>query len=208
MLDKIRLGEDSYLELKEVRFTGPKVSAPHKDSLADELAAFANSRGGVCVLGVDDTREVLGIPLERLDLVEDFVRQICLDSITPPLTPVIERLTLPSTSGEQLPVLKVDVTGSLFVHKSPGGYLHRVGSAKREMAPDYLARLFQQRSQVRIIRFDEQPVPGATLDDLPTTCGSVLPAPACRTRARCCWTSSPWRVPMPTEHFALRLPAC
>lgn len=166
LIDKIRLGEDSYLELKEVRFAGQKVSAPHKDSLADELAAFANSRGGVCVLGVDDTREVLGIPLEHLDLVEDFVRQLCLDSITPPLAPVIERLSLPSTSGELVPVLKIDIARSLFVHKSPGGYLHRVGSAKREMAPDYLARLFQQRSQARIIRFDEQPVPGATLDDL------------------------------------------
>ena len=166
LIDKIRLGEDSYLELKEVRFAGQKVSAPHKDSLADELAAFANSRGGVCVLGVDDAREVLGIPLGRLDLVEDYVRQICMDSITPPLTPIIERLTLPSTTGEQLPVLKLDVASSLFVHKSPGGYLHRVGSAKREMAPDYLARLFQQRSQARIIRFDEQPVPGAWLDDL------------------------------------------
>ncbi|MBI5271427.1 MAG: putative DNA binding domain-containing protein [Burkholderiales bacterium] len=166
LIDKIRLGEDSYLELKEVRFAGQRISAPHRESLADELAAFANSRGGVCVLGVDDSREVLGIPLERLDLVEDFVRQICLDSITPPLAPVIVRLSLPSTAGEQLPVLKIDVTGSLFVHKSPGGYLHRVGSAKREMAPDYLARLFQQRSQARIIRFDEQPVPGATLDDL------------------------------------------
>ena len=166
LIDKIRLGEDSYLELKEVRFAGQKVSAPHKDSLADELAAFANSRGGVCVLGVDDAREVLGIPLGRLDMVEDYVRQICMDSITPPLTPIIERLTLPSTTGEQLPVLKLDVASSLFVHKSPGGYLHRVGSAKREMAPDYLARLFQQRSQARIIRFDEQPVPGAWLDDL------------------------------------------
>ena len=166
LIDKIRLGEDSYLELKEVRFAGQKVSAPHKDSLADELAAFANSRGGVCMLGVDDAREVLGIPLGRLDLVEDYVRQICMDSITPPLTPIIERLTLPSTTGEQLPVLKLDVASSLFVHKSPGGYLHRVGSAKREMAPDYLARLFQQRSQARIIRFDEQPVPGAWLDDL------------------------------------------
>lgn len=166
LLEKIRLGEDSFLELKEVRFAGQKVSAPHRDSLADELAAFANSRGGVCVLGVDDTREVLGVPLDRLDLVEDFVRQICLDSINPPLAPVIERLTLPSSTGEQLPVLKVDVSSSLFVHRSPGGYLHRVGSAKREMAPDYLARLFQQRSQARIIRFDEQPVPGATLDDL------------------------------------------
>jgi len=145
--------------------------------LADELAAFANGRGGVCVLGVDDAREVLGLPLDRLDLVEDFVRQLCLDSIQPSLAPVIERLTLISSTGEQLPVLKVDVSGSLFVHRSPGGYLHRVGSAKREMSPDYLARLFQQRSQARIIRFDEQPVPRARLDDLQDSLWQRFAAP-------------------------------
>jgi ATP-dependent DNA helicase RecG len=166
LIEKIRLGEDTFLELKEVRFAGSKVTAPHRDSLADELAALANSRGGVCVLGVDDSREVVGIALDRLDAVEDFVREICVSSIQPPLAPVIERLSLPSGTGEMLPVIRVDVARSLFVHRSPGGYLHRVGSAKREMAPDYLARLFQQRSQARIIRFDEQPVPGATLDDL------------------------------------------
>ena len=166
LLEKIRLGEDTFLELKEVRFAGQKLSAPHRDALADELCAFANGRGGVCVLGVDDAHEVVGVPLDRMDLLEDFVRQLCLDSIQPPLAPVIERLTLPSSTGEQLPVLRVDVSGSLFVHRSPGGYLHRVGSAKREMSPDYLARLFQQRSQARIIRFDEQPVPRARLDDL------------------------------------------
>ena len=53
-----------------------------------------------------------------------------------------------------MPVIKVVVPRSLFVHQSPGGYLHRVGSAKRQMAPDVLARLFQQRSQSRLIRFD------------------------------------------------------
>jgi predicted HTH transcriptional regulator len=166
LIEKIRLGEDSFLELKEVRFAGARVTAPHRDSLADELAAFANSRGGVCVLGVDDEREILGIPLDRLDLVEDFVRELCLDNVNPPLAPVIERLSLPGTTGEMLPVLKIEVQKSLFVHRSPKGYLHRIGSAKREMPPDFLARLFQQRSQARIIRFDEQAVPGATLDDL------------------------------------------
>ncbi|WP_443690490.1 ATP-binding protein [Pseudomonas sp.] len=166
LIEKIRLGEDSFLELKEVRLSGNRVAAPHRDSLADELAAFANSRGGVCVMGVDDRREVVGIALDRLDVVEDFIREICINSVTPSLNPVIERLTLPSTTGEQLPVIKVEIPRSLFVHRSPGGYMHRVGSAKREMAPEYLARQFQQRSQARIIRFDEQPVPGATLDDL------------------------------------------
>ena len=167
LLEKIHLGEDSFLELKEVRSSGKKIIAPRRDSLADELAAFANSRGGVCVLGVDDaTHEILGIALDNLDAAEDFVRELCLDSILPPIAPIIERLRLPTVSGELLPVLKVEVPRSLFVHRSPSGYLHRVGSAKKEMMPDYLARLFQQRSQVRIIRFDEQPVPGATLDDL------------------------------------------
>lgn len=60
----------------------------------------------------------------------------------------------------------IEVARSLFVHQSPGGYLHRVGSSKRIMEPEFLARLFQQRSQARLIRFDEQVVPAATLDDL------------------------------------------
>ena len=170
LLEKIRLGEDSFLEPKEVRFTGQRVTGPRQDALtddlADELAAFANGRGGVCVLGVDDAREVIGVPLEKLDVLEAFVQQLCQDCINPPLAPVIERLNLPSSTGEALPVLKLHVAGSLFVHKSPGGYFHRVGSSKREMAPDFLARLFQQRSQARIIRFDEQFVPAAVLDDL------------------------------------------
>lgn len=34
------------------------------------------------------------------------------------------------------------------------------------MKPDVLARLFQQRSQARLLRFDEQIVPGTTPDDL------------------------------------------
>lgn len=167
LLDKIRLGEDSILELKEVRFVGDRVNAPHRDSIADELAAFANARGGVLVLGVDDaTREVLGIPVERLDVVEGFVFDVCAQRIEPPLAPDIERLWLPSTTGEELAVLKIELQRSLFVHRSPGGYLHRVGSSRRVMPPEYLARLFQQRSQARIIRFDEQVVPRATLDDL------------------------------------------
>lgn len=167
LLDKIRLGEDSTLELKEVRFAGKRISGPHRDALADELAAFANSRGGVCVLGVEDkTRKLLGIPLERLDEVEGFVRELCRDSIDPPLLAYTERLWLPSATGQELAIVKIEVPRSLFVHKSPSGYMHRVNDAKQEMRPEYLARLFQQRSQTRIIRFDEQPVPDATLDDL------------------------------------------
>jgi len=167
LIEKIRLGEDGLLELKEVRFAGAKVRGPARDDLADELAALANSAGGILVLGVDDrSREVIGIPAERLDAVETLVREACESSIKPSLAPLIERLTLPDPLGQERPVLRVEVTRSLFVHQSPGGYLHRVGSSKRPMPPDQLARLFQQRSQSRLIRFDETPVPQANLGDL------------------------------------------
>ncbi|WP_419603501.1 ATP-binding protein [Thiolapillus sp.] len=167
LLGKIRLGEDSYLELKEVRFAGGKIRGPEQNDLADELAAFANSHGGVLVLGVHDTtREALGIPVDRLDMVEALVRQACEDSAKPPLAPIIERLTLPDSAGTDQPVIRIDVPPSLFVHQSPGGYFHRVGSSKRQIPPDQLARLFQQRSQARLIRFDETPVPQAAFDDL------------------------------------------
>jgi predicted HTH transcriptional regulator len=167
LLEKIRLGEDSFLDLKEVRFAGGKIRGPEQNDLADELAAFANSRGGVLVLGVNDkTREVLGIPVDRLDAVEALIRQACEDSIKPALAPVIERLTLPDGTDTEQPVIRIEVSPSLFVHQSPGGYFHREGSSKRQIPPDHLARLFQQRSQARLIRFDETPVPQATFDDL------------------------------------------
>lgn len=167
LLEKIRLGEDTFLELKEVKFAGGKVRGPTQDGLADELAALANSAGGVLLLGVEDTsREVIGIPVEHLDAVEQVVRQACEQSIKPPLAPIIERMTLPGVADVEQPVIRIEVERSLFVHQSPGGYLHRVGSSKRPIPPDQLARLFQQRSQSRLIRFDEMPVARATLADL------------------------------------------
>lgn len=169
LLEKLRLGEDSYIECKEVRFSGERITGPHRDSLADELAAFSNAatQEGVLLLGVKDhTREIVGIPIDKLDTVFIWIRDVCLDLIKPPINPIIERTTLPDSAGIEKPIIRIDIQRSLFVHKSPSGYFHRVGDSKREMTPDYLARLLQQRSQTRIIRFDEQVVPGTSLADL------------------------------------------
>lgn len=84
LLKQIALGEGSIIELKTVEFSGQKVVGPHRDSMADELAAMANTASGVVVLGVEDkTREVQGIPLDGLDLVEGWLRSICTDLIAP-----------------------------------------------------------------------------------------------------------------------------
>ncbi|WP_308873579.1 AlbA family DNA-binding domain-containing protein [Thiothrix subterranea] len=169
LLKQIALGEDSTLELKAIEFKGAHISAPHRNSLADEMAAMANSNTGVIVLGVDDkTKTISGIPVEKIDTVETWVREIANDQITPPLLCRIRKLAVPSATGGETAIIQIDIPRSLFVHQSPGGYLYRIGSSKRQMTPDALARLFQQRSQARIIRYDEQAVPQASLDDLKT----------------------------------------
>ncbi len=167
LLRQIRLGEDSSLELKDLRYRGKQVSEPHRNSMADELAAMANAASGVVVLGVDDAaKAIVGIPEEKLDAVETWLREICNDLITPPLFCRIRKIPLVADDGSERVVIRVDVPRSLYVHKSPNGYFHRIGSSKREMMPDVLARLFQQRSQSRLIRFDEQAVITAPQDCL------------------------------------------
>ena len=163
LVSQIALGEDSLLELKTVSVPGKRVVYPDTRDIADEFAAAANTHGAIFVFGVDDkTKEVKGIEKGKIDIVETWLRDICNDSIKPPIAPLIRKLSIPDALGNEKTVVKVEVTKSLFVHKSPHGYFYRIGSSKREMPPDMLARLFQQRSQTRLISFDEQVVPDAT----------------------------------------------
>ncbi len=164
---RIRLGEDSRLELKAISLSAGRVRAPHRAGLADELAAMANSRGGTVVLGVNDSpREIQGIALDALDVVEGWVRDICNDSVKPALQADIRKVEVEAADGAPVAVLRIDIERSLFVHRSPGGYFYRIGSSRRDLPPDVLAQLFQERSQSRLIRFDESVVPATAPDDL------------------------------------------
>ncbi len=164
LLQQLELGEDSRVGFKEAMFTGNRVRAPQRDAIADELAAFGNTIGGTLIFSVSDAGEVRSMNREQMDAVEAFVGEICSDSIRPPLAFVTQRLALPDGSF----VLVVEVEQSALVHKSPGGYLSRQGSAKRELSSEALNRLFQQRGRSGLLGPDEVIVAGTgsnTLDE-------------------------------------------
>lgn len=104
--------------------------------------------------------------MEHLDAVETWLRDICRDSITPDLDVDILKMELPNAEGTLMPIFRVDVHRSLYVHESPGGYYRRIGSSKTRMGPEHLARLMQERSQIRTIRFDESVVPRTRPEDM------------------------------------------
>lgn len=53
-------------------------------------------------------------------------------------------MTLPNSVGDEKTILRVEIPRSLYIHQSPGGYFHRIGSSKRQIPPEYLGTLFQQ----------------------------------------------------------------
>ena len=115
LLQQLKLGEDSRVEFKEVVFAGDRVREPHRDAIADELAAFGNTIGGTLIFSVSDAGAVRSIDRQQMDALEAFVSEICSDSIRPPLPFVTQRLPLPDDSF----VLVVEVERSALVHKSP-----------------------------------------------------------------------------------------
>ena len=81
---RIRLGEDSSLELKEVTVAGGRITGPRRDQLADELAAFANANGGTLVLGVEDrTRRINGSLCRTWIRQSDSLRRLCRTPLLP-----------------------------------------------------------------------------------------------------------------------------
>ena len=151
---QIRLGEDSEWEFKRLEFSGDRLKSPRRDDLADEVAAFANSNGGVLLCGVTDAGEVRGMSRGQMDALERLLVEVCADSITPPVNP---RILRKEVSGGK-PVLLVEVQAGHSQHDSPGGSFHRVGSSKRKMTSDDRMRLAQRRGQARFLWFDKQPV--------------------------------------------------
>ena len=160
---QLRLGEDNAWEFKSVEFRNNELARHQRDGWADEIAAFANARGGVLLLGVTDAGEAQGMSRGQLDALERVVMEICTNSIKPTIRIETYRRELDEQS-----FLLVSIPEGDAQYDSPGGSFVRVGSAKQPMAPDERMRLAQKRGQARFISFDEQTMAGtgfATLDE-------------------------------------------
>ena len=160
---QLRLGEDSLWEFKQVAFSGSRPRSPSRDDLADEIAAFANTDGGILLCGVTDGGDVQGLSREQMDELERLLVDICTDVIKPPVRPTILRRIV-----DERPLLLVEIPQGHAQYDSPGGSYHRVGSSKRRMTSEERLRLAQRRGQARFPWFDEKTVPETgfrTLDE-------------------------------------------
>ena len=152
---RLRSGEDSGWEFKQVEFAGDPPRRPTRGDWADEIAAFANAAGGVVLAGVADDGKVIGMSRAQIANLDALLVEVSTDTIKPPVRIRTHHTEL---SDGRL-VLLAEVPESDSVHESPGGNYIRVGASKRLMGGDERLRLAQRRSQARFLWFDKQPVP-------------------------------------------------
>ena len=83
ILRQLRAGEDSAWEFKQIVFTGHRPIRPSRDDWADEIAAFANARGGVLLCGATDDGEAQGMSQEQIVALDALLVEVSTDSIKP-----------------------------------------------------------------------------------------------------------------------------
>ena len=126
------------------------------------LVAFANAAGGCLVIGVDDSRQVLGVadPLDE----EARICSLIADAISPRLVPNVE---LASVGERTLLVVEVFPSSArphfLTAQGPEHGVYVRLGASNRQAGPDWIAEM--NRSAAGRV-FDEQPMPELGLADL------------------------------------------
>lgn len=158
---QLRLGEDSRQEFKQIALAGDRLESHKRDDLADEIAAFANARGGVLFCGVTDQGDAQGLSRDEIVRLDSIVVEVSTDAIEPPVRIRTYHVEL---DGKFL--LAVEVPQGESQHDSPGGSYIRVGGSKRRMNSDERLRLAQRRAQSRYLWFDRQIVPQTGFETL------------------------------------------
>lgn len=122
-----------------------KEDAVHNDRLAMEIAAFANFKGGVILLGVSDSGEIKGLTRRRN---EERVMSICSSSIEPRIIPEYEHVVI---NGKRIAVITVDIGREkpyAVLKQGRRQYFIRVGSIVRESTQRELMRMFQDSARL------------------------------------------------------------
>jgi ATP-dependent DNA helicase RecG len=147
--DQIALGEDSRHQFK--------LDVTNADALAAEMAAFANSDGGVIFLGVADDGSLLGLSRADVNRLNQLISNTAAQHVRSPLTVQTENVAL--GDGRVIIVLTIPKGQDKPYFDRNGVIWLKSGADKRRVnSKEELRRLFQSVDQFHA-------------DELPTKAG-------------------------------------
>jgi len=155
LLQIIDSGESSIVQFKE--------RLPHPDSIAHEMIAFSNSRGGKIIIGVNDkTGELNGLSFNEIQQTNQQIVNVASQKVYPPVYLVTETV---SVKGNQIIVISIEEGLSKPYKDSDGIIYIKNGSDKRKVTSnDEIARLLGSRN----LFADETEIYDSGIKDLDT----------------------------------------
>ncbi|MBU3175399.1 putative DNA binding domain-containing protein [Clostridium estertheticum] len=149
LMEIINNGENSYIEFKEENI---KV----KD-LAEEIVAFANSEGGIILIGIDDDGNITGV---KDNGIEEKIMNICRNNCIPNIIPIYNEFVL---SDKRVSVVNISKGLNKPYYTVDHKYYIRVGTTKRIASREELLRLFEANGA---LHFDISPIEATSIKDL------------------------------------------
>lgn len=148
-------------ETLETEFKSDLKCYPDHD-LIEEIVGMANTEGGVLYLGVEDDGAITGVHNKHKDAIG--VTALIANSTVPPIAVRAEVV-----NEEDIDVLMIEVPKSrAIVATSSGKILRRKLKldGMPEVVPMYPYEILSRLTEFGTLDFSEQPLVGATLDDL------------------------------------------
>ena len=147
LLDKIKTGEDSCTQFK--------VNLNNIDSLAAELVAFSNGKGGTIYLGVEDNAQATGIDKSEVGRLNQMISKACSQHVKSPIA--VHTDNVPLNSGAIVIAIRVpEGIDKPYFDKNGIIWLKNGADKRRINSKEELQRLFQETD---IVHADEVPTP-------------------------------------------------
>lgn len=155
LIELIERGEDSRTQFKRSQ------DVTNAKSLAGEMVAFANSKGGRILIGVDDQGTLVGLSAEDIRRVNLLISNTATDCIRPSINPETENI---SVGGKLIMVVIVPEGISKPYADNDGVFWVKSGANKRRVTSrEEIQRMLQNAD---LVHADEVPVEGATASDI------------------------------------------
>ena len=153
LIELIGRGEDGRTQFKQ--------TIANPESLAGDIVAFSNSKGGRIIIGVNDQGTVVGLSSDDIRRINQLVSNTATNLVRPSINPETENI---SVGGHLVMVVRVPEGISKPYSDNNGVFWVKSGSDKRRVTSrEEVQRMLQSAD---LVYADEVPVEGTTAGDV------------------------------------------
>ena len=153
LIELIGRGEDSRTQFKQ--------TVTNSESVAGDLVAFSNSKGGRIIVGVNDQGTVIGLSTDDIRRINQLVSNTATNCVRPSVNPTTENA---SVGGLLVMVITVQEGISKPYADNNGVFWVKSGADKRRVTSrEEVQRMLQSAD---LVHADEVPVDGTTTGDI------------------------------------------